>query len=277
MPSHSRARAPLKPWQSPLSSPPGVDAAGEPVLDRCERRLDLDAAPWRRDLEGDAGLGEEVRRAERAGEGPGLAVKVERALPAGLVGEARLLAQRRERLAAVQRQPQLAPRVGAIARGRAVAQEARRPGPEPRVPLEAQAHPGVGAVERLEEAQRCVRRRPREAVAGRDDPGVGEARLLCRAGPALDDHDVVAVLGEVVSGGHPDHACPEDHDPHRHGVSLSRHRFARRGRGHAPPGARLLAIRARYPATTYRAARLSCVYCTPLTRWTARITRQCRS
>ena len=202
--------------QSPVSSPGRSRPPTNFSRTRAERRLVADAAGAVEQLEGDAALraGPRCRRrcrrtasgCERAAACPACArrrrCRSPRAARAGSRGCTRPGAP-------------CALLLIAIARRGAVAQHRQRP-------ADAVAQSRCG---RITSGRWCITSHliafsgtpgpgPGRRVAGRDLAGVGEAGLERRLRLAVEHDDLVAGAGELVGGGHADHAGAENEDLH---------------------------------------------------------------
>src|SRR4029079_474821 len=83
--------------------------------------------------------------------------------------------KRRQALARIERQAQLAQRVDPRALRGAFAQEFERPGPETRIGIGPHLDAEIAPVERFEEQLQGFRRGPSIGIAGRDQPGIAVA------------------------------------------------------------------------------------------------------
>ena len=143
-----------------------------------------------------------------------VAIDVEQALAHAVVFDAGLGDELLQRLLRIDAELELPQRVAARALGGAVAQELQAPGPQARIGAELQAQRLVVLEQRLQQDLRRARRGPGQRVAGRDEPGIGVARLIRRDRLPVDDDDLVAFPGELPGGRHPDDAAAEDHRAH---------------------------------------------------------------
>src|SRR6185369_13509282 len=98
--------------------------------------------------------------------------------------------------------------------GRAVAQEFQRPGPQARIEARLEAQRLAVVEERAPENTGRPRRGPGVGMAGRDEPGIAEARLGGGLGEALDHRHLVPVPGELIGGGDADDPGSEDDRAH---------------------------------------------------------------
>ncbi len=191
-----------------------IDAAGDAVLRRGQGGLEGDQPVPVEDLDGLAVVGQDLHVADPALESLGAAVEEHDAPVDAVVGQVAVVQGLVQHLLGIEAEPVLAQGVDAGPLVGALAQEQERPGPEVRIGLRAKAQGLVLQDQGLQQDHRRGRRGPGEGVAGRDHAGVAPAGLEPRRLAALEDHHLVAVLGELVGGGHADHPGPHDNDLH---------------------------------------------------------------
>ncbi len=201
-----------------------VEAAGDLVGRDGERRLDAGAAGGVENVEPQAVVAQDRRIADPALERRRVAMKVEQTAFLAVVGEAGLGDELLQRRLGIDAESELAGGVAARRLGRAIGEKAQAPGPHARIETELQPQRLIIAKERAPEDLRRPRRSPGKRVTGRDEPGIGKARLGGWRRLAVDHRDAVAFLGEVIGARHADHPGPHDHrvrSAGRHRTSLS--------------------------------------------------------
>ena len=143
------------------------------------------------------------------------AIQVENADPRAIVFDPGVGDQLLQGLLGISAQAMLDEGVAPGPRCGALPQERKRPAPERRVGVEAEAERLVFSKQGPDERPERPRIRPGERVADRHVPGVGEAGLTRRLGLAVDHRDLVAVLEQLPGGGDPDDAGAEHDGAHR--------------------------------------------------------------
>src|SRR5262249_2422681 len=98
--------------------------------------------------------------------------------------------------------------------GAAVAQEANEPAPLMRIEAWPQNQWRMAGEQPAHDVRRHSRRRPRTRKPRPDAAGIGETRLQGRSAPAVDHHDLMARLGEIIGRTRSNDAGAEHHHSH---------------------------------------------------------------
>ena len=189
---------------------PALELAGDPR----QRRLGGDAAGRVEHLERHPEAFQHLDVARRPVDLLVGAEQLQRALAALVISDAGRLAQRPQAVAAVLGDRHHARLVDRIAGRGAVAQHREHPGPHGRVEHRADHQRPVAHRQPLDRLQRHAGPRPWRGIAGRNLAGIGETRLLRRAGLPVDHRHLVAGLGQVPGAGRADDAAAEHQHLH---------------------------------------------------------------